>query len=374
MKYKGRIAAFMLVLLIQCMDIAYYFSRDGYIDPIEVIGLPILLVLAWWGGKQYDKVKCLEEKDRYLRDELERNAKLFQAIYEKAPIGIALIDHNGRPVISNIKLQEMLGYSEKELYKMTFNEFSDSDDATTNMALLKDLIDGKIDSYQLEKRYYRKDGQLIWGNVTSTLFPSENPQSFYVIGMVSDITQRKIAEQQLQEAYQEMEYLSNRDGLTNIANRRYFDKHLFIEWQRAKGYSKPLSLIILDIDFYKRFNDTYGHLAGDECLKQMASILEETVKRSTDVAARFGGEEFAVILPETDLIGASIVANHIQTAITALQIPHTDSIVSPFVTVSIGVATITPDLHSKPEDLIFITDKALYQAKQKGRNRIELFQ
>src|SRR3954451_16876492 len=174
MKYKGRTSAFILVLLTQCMYIVYYFSRDGYIDQIEFIGLPILLVLAWWGGTQYDKAKFLKEKNQHHWDKLDRNTKLFQAIYEKAPIGIALLDTTGRPVISNMKLQEMLGYSEQELSNMTFSDFSDSDDATVNMALLKDLIDGKIDSYQLEKRYYRRDGQLIWGNVTSTLFPSED--------------------------------------------------------------------------------------------------------------------------------------------------------------------------------------------------------
>jgi diguanylate cyclase (GGDEF)-like protein/PAS domain S-box-containing protein len=369
MKYIGRFSAFILVSI---MFFAYYFSKSGNVNKIELIGYPLLLVLAWWGGKQYDKVKFLVEQNQIQIRELERSTNLFQSIYEKAPIGIALLNPNGSPVISNLKLQEMLGYSEKELSQMTFSDFSDSVDAEANMALLKDLIAGKIDSYQLEKRYYRKNGELIWGDVTSALFPSIDHQSFFVIGMVTDITERKMAEQKLQKTYQEMEYLSNRDGLTNIANRRYFDKYLLIEWQRAKRHAKPLSLIILDIDCYKTFNDTYGHLAGDECLKQIAKALEKTVNRSTDVAARFGGEEFAVILPETDLIGATVVANNIKTAISALKIPHTGSNVNNFVTISIGVSTILPDLHAKPEDLINKTDQALYQAKEKGRNRVEI--
>ena len=373
MKYMGRITALFFILITQCIRIIYYFYRDGYMDQLEYIGFPFMLILAWLGGKQYDTMKFREEKDRHEKNELERSVKLFQSIYEKAPIGVALLDSTGRPVVSNLKLQEMLGYSEKELSNMTFSDFSDAEDATTNMALLDDLINGKIESYQLEKRYYRKDGELIWGDVTSALFSSTDPQSFFVIGMVADITERKMAEQQLQKAYQEMEYLSNRDGLTNIANRRYFDQYLSSEWQRATRNSKSLALIILDIDFYKPFNDTYGHLAGDNCLKQIARILEETVKRSTDVAARYGGEEFAVILPETDLCGANVVANHIQTAISALQIPHKGSHINKFVTVSIGVATTMPDMDWEPVDLINKTDKALYQAKQNGRNRVELY-
>jgi diguanylate cyclase (GGDEF)-like protein/PAS domain S-box-containing protein len=373
MKYIGRVTALFVILITQCIRIIYYFYRDGYMDQLEYIGFPFMLILAWLGGKQYDTMKFREEKDRHEKNELERSVKLFQSIYEKAPIGVALLDSTGRPIISNLKLQEMLGYSENELSSMTFSDFSDSEDATTNMALLDDLINGKIESYQLEKRYYRKDGELIWGDVTSALFSSTDPQSFFVIGMVADITKRKMAEQQLKKAYQEMEYLSNRDGLTNIANRRYFDQYLSSEWHRATRNSKLLSLIILDIDFYKPFNDTYGHLAGDNCLKQIAKILEESVNRSTDVAARYGGEEFAVILPETDLCGANVVANRILTAISALQIPHKGSHINKFVTVSIGVATTMPDMASEPVDLINKTDKALYQAKQNGRNRVALY-
>ncbi|MGF6953402.1 diguanylate cyclase (GGDEF)-like protein/PAS domain S-box-containing protein [Neobacillus sp. B4I6] len=373
MKYKGSITAFILVLITNCLYITYYFSRDGYVDTIEFIGLPIMLTLAWWCGKQFDKVKLFMEKDRNQSKELQRINEQFQVIYEKSPIGITLMDKNSRPVMANPKLQDMLGYSEKELQNITFGDISHPDDTTIIMGLLNELLEGKIDHYQLEKRYYRKDGQLVWGKVTSSLFPGKNDELSYVIGMVTDITERKVAEQHLIEAYQEMEDLSNRDGLTGIANRRYFDEYLIREWRQAVRYSKPLSLIMLDIDSFKEFNDTYGHMGGDECLKQVASILEETVKRRTDSVARYGGEEFAIILPETVINDACIVAEKIRSTVEELHIPHVGSNVSKFLTVSVGAATIIPDFNSNPEDLIREADRALYQAKQKGRNRVESY-
>ncbi|WP_338447831.1 diguanylate cyclase [Niallia oryzisoli] len=372
MKFKGRFTACILVFIANGIYIYYYYSKYRVIEKIEFVGLPIMLVLAWWAGRQFDKVKCSQKQVRLQRDELERNTKMFQAIYEKAPIGIAIIDKYGRPVNSNAKLQEMLGYSDAELSKMTFNDFSDSDDAKKNMKFLSALLNGEIDSYQLNKRYIRKDGQVMWGEVTSTLFPSPDNQSIYVIGMVADITKRIIAEQELNKAYQEMKYFSNRDGLTNIANRRYFDHYLITEWERAKDSSLPISMIIVDIDFYKKYNDSNGHLAGDGCLKQIAKILEAAVENSIGLAARIGGEEFAIVLPETDLSQAKMMASKIQSTISVMKIPHESSPISSFITVSIGVSTMVPTTASKPEELILKTDKALYTAKKKGRNRVEI--
>ena len=176
---------------------------------------------------------------------------------------------------------------------------------------------------------------------------------------------------ELAQANQKLEDMSYFDGLTQIPNRRKFDEVLDKEWDHCQREQQSISLIMLDLDFFKEFNDRYGHLAGDDCLKQIAATINEYVNRPRDLAARYGGEEFAVILPETDLEGAQQVALRIQQAISDLKIEHQDSKVAAYVTVSLGVGTIVPDDEATSDDFIEAVDQALYQAKQKGRNQIQ---
>jgi diguanylate cyclase (GGDEF)-like protein len=165
--------------------------------------------------------------------------------------------------------------------------------------------------------------------------------------------------------------LSAIDGLTGIANRRRFDETLEREWRRGRRNQAPLSLLMLDIDLFKAFNDHYGHLAGDECLRKVANGLTEIIKRPADLLARFGGEEFVIVLPETDSPGASKLASLALEKVQQLNIPHAYSNVTPRITVSIGVATLIPyELHI-PLDLIRSADDLLYEAKRNGRNQIK---
>lgn len=170
----------------------------------------------------------------------------------------------------------------------------------------------------------------------------------------------------------ELESISHKDGLTGIANRRYFDSELAREWERAKRGSEPLSLLLIDVDHFKAYNDHYGHVAGDECLKRAADILAAGSKRVTDLVARYGGEEFVTVLPGTDAAGARYVAEDMRARIDEARIPHAASSVVDHVTVSIGCATMGPQAHagSSPADLIKRADGALYQAKNEGRNRV----
>ncbi|MFQ4142937.1 EAL domain-containing protein [Chlorogloeopsis sp. ULAP02] len=172
---------------------------------------------------------------------------------------------------------------------------------------------------------------------------------------------------QLQQANQELQRLASSDGLTLVANRRCFDDTLKTEWERLTREQAPLSLILCDVDCFKLYNDTYGHLAGDDALRYVAKAIE-TVKRPADLVARYGGEEFAVILPNTDVEGAVVMAKDIQSNVSALKLPHPNSQVDEFITVSLGVATITPDSQSSPATLIAAADRGLYQAKAQGRN------
>ncbi|MDF2612386.1 MAG: domain S-box/diguanylate cyclase protein [Clostridia bacterium] len=162
------------------------------------------------------------------------------------------------------------------------------------------------------------------------------------------------------------------DGLTQIANRRRFDEALLMEWNRQKRHSEPLSMLMIDIDFFKNYNDTYGHLEGDECLKQVAETIKGELKRPTDLAARWGGEEFACILPETDPVEAMGIAENIRKAIMDKALPHRASLVNHVVTVSVGVAAMLPSENTDSKELIKKADDALYEAKQKGRNQVYL--
>ena len=166
--------------------------------------------------------------------------------------------------------------------------------------------------------------------------------------------------------------LSFTDGLTGIANRRRLDQVLESEWKRVARSRTALSLLILDVDYFKRFNDALGHVAGDDCLKRIAACASTAIWRPGDLIARYGGEEFAVVLPETDEEGALEVAERLHRAVAAQAIPHPSSGVGAVVTVSIGVATAVPALPDAPGTLLRSADEALYRAKQQGRNRIEV--
>lgn len=160
------------------------------------------------------------------------------------------------------------------------------------------------------------------------------------------------------------------DGLTGIANRRRFNEYLELEWNRALRNKKPLSLVLLDIDMFKPYNDNYGHAAGDECLKKVARALQENLKRPTDLVARFGGEEFAVILADTDAAGAAAMAGKLRQKIETLNIAHAHSPVCDKITASLGAASLVPDEKTSVDTLIDLADKALYRAKRAGRNRV----
>ncbi|WP_445306125.1 diguanylate cyclase domain-containing protein [Microcoleus vaginatus] len=181
--------------------------------------------------------------------------------------------------------------------------------------------------------------------------------------------QLALSNEELARATHLLEQVVNIDGLTQIANRRCFNDRLEHEWQRLYREQKPLSLLLFDVDYFKRYNDCYGHLMGDDCLFKLAQTVQEVVYRPADLVARYGGEEFAIILPNTDIEGASSVAQRIHAAIKALHIPHKTSDVSDVVTISMGIANLIPISELSSADLIAIADRSLYRAKQQGRNQ-----
>ncbi|HSD27109.1 MAG TPA: diguanylate cyclase [Vicinamibacteria bacterium] len=175
---------------------------------------------------------------------------------------------------------------------------------------------------------------------------------------------------QLEHRNRDLERISALDTLTQIANRRRFDSVLRQEWRRSARDEAPLSLVFCDIDYFKRFNDTYGHQAGDECLVRVAQAMEETLNRPADLVARYGGEEFIALLVDTGIEGARMLAERMRARVEALRVEHRASEAGSCLTVSLGVASVVPKPAVRPEDLVDLADRALYAAKESGRNRV----
>jgi diguanylate cyclase (GGDEF)-like protein/PAS domain S-box-containing protein len=260
------------------------------------------------------------------------------------------------------------------------------EDAAAMQASAQGAIDA-MQPWNMTYRIYTSSGKFKW--ITSYASPDlAEDGEVYWDGVAFDDTERKQAEEvlldyrqtlerqvqertmALQQAMWELDRLATLDGLTQVANRRRFDSYLSQEWQRLSRSLQPLSLILCDVDYFKRYNDHYGHQAGDLCLQMIAQAMDGMVRRPADLVARYGGEEFAILLPQTDRAGAEQVAEALHRAVRLLEIPHDTSQVNQHITMSIGVATMLPLQHQLPDELIRRADQALYLAKEEGRDRI----
>ncbi len=223
----------------------------------------------------------------------------------------------------------------------------------------------------LQYRLLRPDGKLVWVEAGMKLM--RDPATGVHLGVLKilrDIDERKKQEEQLHEAYRALETLAISDPLTHLANRRHFDKFLCAEWRRSIRLQEPISILVLDVDYFKSFNDAYGHLCGDSCLRQIAEAAQDVVMRSSDLVARIGGEEFAVVLQNTDSTGAAEVAERIRESVIKRHIRHEGNPLG-HLTISIGCASCIPQQGQQVRDLIDRADQALYRAKRSGRNRID---
>ena len=224
--------------------------------------------------------------------------------------------------------------------------------------------------HEADYRALTRDGSYVWLRDVVHVVRSKDGTVEALIGFMFDISERKRTEERLLALQKELQDLSFKDGLTGVANRRRFDALLDVEWNAARRNQLPLSLIMFDIDYFKQYNDRYGHIQGDDCLKRVAQALKSGATRPRDFFARYGGEEFALVLPETDERGAEKVARRCRDALEAEGIAHETSLVEKLVTVSIGVGSIVPPLDGQLMQFIEEVDKRLYRAKLGGRNRL----
>jgi diguanylate cyclase (GGDEF)-like protein/PAS domain S-box-containing protein len=267
--------------------------------------------------------------------------------------------------------RDLLGYEPEEMIGNMPTGMAHPDDAPALLATLRTVLRGEQDTYKIIHRMAHRDGRWIW--VESNTKAVRDPETNGVIGLIGalrDVSARKLFEEQLAEANQQLSELALVDWLTRLPNRRSFNIAIDREFRRARRERQPLSLLMLDVDWFKAFNDYYGHQAGDECLGSVADLIGSTVQRPGDIAARYGGEEFVIILSNTDQAGAREVASRLQHRLEARAIAHLGSLLGR-VTLSIGIATISRDDDDVTlDDLIKRADSALYRAKAEGRNTV----
>jgi diguanylate cyclase (GGDEF)-like protein/PAS domain S-box-containing protein len=224
--------------------------------------------------------------------------------------------------------------------------------------------------HEADYRALTRDGGYVWLRDVVHVVRDEAGAVESLVGFMFDISERKRTEEELLRLQRELQDLSFKDALTGLANRRRFDSLAYLEWDAARRHQRPLSILMIDIDFFKQYNDHYGHIQGDECLKRVAKSLNFGATRTRDFVARYGGEEFALVLPDTDERGAESVATRCRDALLAEHIPHETSAVAPNVTVSIGLGTIVPAPSDELVNFIEEVDRRLYRAKQGGRNTL----
>ncbi|WP_231569091.1 diguanylate cyclase [Photobacterium gaetbulicola] len=336
-------------------------------DTGEAIGtLSISHDVTDWHEMQ-EVLKSEIEKREVTEQELAQRNTLLDTILSASRDPIALYNEHGVYVGCNEPFARSLGYTQQALLGKSSADVLEPDKLElfrqTDQQVIEQGISVKLDDYVI-----LEDGTPIWYEVLKSPYRDPTDDTTGVLMMARDVTERKMAEQQLADAIMELQELSFVDSLTKVANRRSFDEQLRKMWYSHIREQHPLTLILCDIDYFKAFNDNYGHQQGDFALREVAKVLRSVVKRETDEVARYGGEEFAFLLPNTDLEGGQVVAAEIHRALADKGLTHRYSDIASTLTVSLGVATLIPKPSQDYGKLVELADVALYRAKAAGRN------
>lgn len=322
-------------------------------------------------GKLEKKEQQIEEyfiKANALVMETELARIELKQIFNAATDGMWIVDDQFNVVKINNVLSQLLGKSAGETVNQKCYDLLNGSLCQTDACPMKLIKKGKK---QVECDIERQSGNKVnYFILTGSHYRGLDGGLLGIVESFKDITERKHIAEDLEKANQELHRLSIIDGLTQIANRRRFDECLNLEWARMAREKTPLSLIICDVDCFKLYNDHYGHLLGDDCLRSVSKAIDQCTRRPSDLAARYGGEEFAVLLPNTNAEGAFFVAESIRNKVQSLRIDHAVSPVHQHVTLSLGVSSVIPDYDSTPQMLLEASDGALYDAKREGRNRV----
>jgi diguanylate cyclase (GGDEF)-like protein/PAS domain S-box-containing protein len=323
--------------------------------------------------RQMDEIlmETMERSNRIVMD-AEISNLIMNQVFNASNDAIWAMDKSYRVIRVNKMLLSLIGKSASEVLGAKCYEVLSEVCEGPDKCPMKDILGGSRIVEQ-QKAIIDEHGVSIPFQVTYAPLSSLDMSTIGMVETWENIAERKHAEEVLQLANRELERLATEDGLTKLSNRRHFDAYLEREWLRQVRNKKPVSLMLCDVDYFKNYNDLYGHQAGDLCLKTVAESIQKKVGRSGDLSARYGGEEFVVVMPETDSEGAWCVAENIRQELVSRQIPHSRSTAASFVTISCGLATIFPSADIEPKALIEMADQALYRAKQTGRNRTVVY-
>lgn len=303
---------------------------------------------------------------------------LLEGVLQAVRAGVIVFDSNERVVLWNRWVEQHAQLTAAAVLGKTFGEvFPDMREGRTHIALREAL---RNNFASLLSQTLNKAPFPLYANAADAAGDVRMQQAVHVMPLdvpgfarhclvqITDVSMAVLRERKLREQAVELQSQTVVDGLTGIANRRRFDQHLDDEFRRAKRNATPISLIMIDVDSFKDYNDHYGHQHGDECLARIAAALSRQLHRSRDLVARYGGEEFTVVLPDTDRDGALQVAEAMRAEVENLGIEHAASGVTDCVTISLGLCTLVPEQAAKSASLIHAADRALYQAKRSGRN------
>jgi diguanylate cyclase (GGDEF)-like protein/PAS domain S-box-containing protein len=336
-----------------------------------VLGMAISGVwLRWHQGRRH----LQERTERNAAQSERESARRLEFGLRGADLGLWEWNLQDDTIAVNAREMEMLGYppTDEPLRAEFWRGLLHPDDQAETERATTTHLRNETPSYRLEHRYRHRDGHWIWV-LTHAMVMQRNARGkpLRVVGTHLDISERKRSQLELERMNAQLAALSLTDGLTGVANRRQFDQTLALEWARGLRNHQPLALLMLDVDHFKRYNDHLGHPEGDAALRAVAQVLSACLRNPVEKLMRYGGEEFAVLLINADAHAGARVAQRCLDAIAQARLPHPDSPLSPWISVSIGVASQVPQTGHVAEQLVMAADAALYRAKQQGRARYE---